>query len=132
MRHFRILPRVKKRQRPIELLLWGATGFPGRLAAEWLAKKYPDTSVALGGRNEKKLAALRDELAAIDSKCAAWPIRVADALDVAALDRIVPEACVVAALAGPFSLYGHELAAACARHGTDYCDITGEVPFAPH
>jgi short subunit dehydrogenase-like uncharacterized protein len=130
MRAFPILPRVEKRQRPIELLLWGATGFTGRLAAEWLAKKYPDTSVALAGRNEKKLAALRDELGAIDSKCAAWPIRVADALDVAALDRIVPEARAVAALAGPFSLYGHELAAACARHGTDYCDITGEVPFA--
>jgi len=110
--------------------LWGATGFTGKLAAEWLANRYADAHVALGGRNQKKLEALRDELAAIDPKCAAWPLRVADALDVAALDKIVPEANVVAALAGPFAIHGREIAAACARHGTDYCDITGEVPFA--
>ncbi|HEX4516456.1 MAG TPA: saccharopine dehydrogenase NADP-binding domain-containing protein [Polyangiaceae bacterium] len=121
---------MAKRKRPIELLLWGATGFTGKLAAEWLAKRYADARVALGGRNQKKLEALRDELAAIDPKCAAWPIRVADGLDVPALDKIVPEASSVAALAGPFAIHGRELAAACARHGTDYCDITGEVPFA--
>ncbi len=121
---------MPKRDRPIELLLWGATGFTGRLAAEWLAKRYPDARVALGGRSEQKLESLRDDLVRIDPKCAAWPIRVADAFDVPALDRVVPEASVVATTAGPFSVYGHELAAACARHGTDYCDITGEVPFA--
>jgi len=121
---------MAKRQRPIELLLWGATGFTGKLAAEWLANQYADAHVALGGRNQKKLEALRDELVKIDPKCAAWPIRVADGLDVPALDKIVPEASSVAALAGPFAIHGRELAAACARHGTDYCDITGEVPFA--
>ncbi|HEY1960716.1 MAG TPA: saccharopine dehydrogenase NADP-binding domain-containing protein [Polyangiaceae bacterium] len=120
----------KREDRPIELLLWGATGFTGRLAAEWLAARYADARVALGGRSAEKLEALRDTLIAIDARCAAWPIRVADALDVPALDRIVPEAAVVATTAGPFSKYGHELVAACARHGTDYCDITGEVPFA--
>jgi len=120
----------RETSRPIELLLWGATGFTGRLAAEWLAARYADARVALGGRSESKLEKLRDELVAIDAKCAAWPIRVADALDVAALDTLVPEVAVVATTAGPFSIYGHELAAACARHGTDYCDITGEVPFA--
>lgn len=110
--------------------MWGATGFTGKLAAEWLANRYADAHVALGGRNGKKLEALRDELVAIDPKCAAWPIRVADGLDVPALDKIVPEASAVASLAGPFAIHGRELAAACARHGTDYCDITGEVPFA--
>jgi len=116
-------------ERPIELLLWGATGFTGHLAAEHLAKHYAKDHIALGGRSEAKLVKLRDELAGIDPKCAAWPIRTADALDVPALDRIVPEARVIATTAGPFSRYGHELVAACARHGTDYCDITGEVPF---
>ncbi len=115
--------------RPIELLLWGATGFTGRLAAEHLAKRYAGERIAIGGRNASKLEKLRDQLAAIDPKCAAWPIRTADALDVPALDRIVPEARVIATTAGPFTRYGHELVAACARHGTDYCDITGEVPF---
>jgi len=119
----------KRDARPFELLLWGATGFTGRLAAEWLAARYPDARVALGGRSESKLEKLRDELVEIDPKCAAWPIRVGDAFDVPALDAIVPEASVVASTAGPFSLYGHELAAACARHGTDYCDITGEIQF---
>jgi short subunit dehydrogenase-like uncharacterized protein len=117
-------------ERPIELLLWGATGFTGRLAAEHLARRYAGERIALGGRNLQKLEALRDELSSVDTKCAAWPLRTGDALDVAALDTIVPEARVVATTAGPFSRYGHELVAACARHGTDYCDITGEVPFA--
>ncbi len=121
---------VVRTDRPIELLLWGATGFTGRLAAEWLAHRYADARVALGGRSEEKLAALQSELVAIDPRCAAWPLRIADALDVPALDAIVPQAKAIATTAGPFSLYGHELAAACARHGTDYCDITGEVPFA--
>jgi short subunit dehydrogenase-like uncharacterized protein len=119
----------KRDDRPIELLLWGATGFTGRLAAEWLAARYPTARVALGGRSEDKLRQVRDDLVAIDARCAAWPLRVADALDVPALDGLVPEARVVATTAGPFDQYGHELAAACARHGTDYCDITGEVQF---
>ena len=117
-------------ERPIELLLWGATGFTGRLCAEHLARTYPDARIALGGRSTSKLEALRDELVAIDPRCAAWALRTGDAFDVPALDEIVPEARVVATTAGPFSRYGHELVAACARHGTDYCDITGEVPFA--
>jgi short subunit dehydrogenase-like uncharacterized protein len=121
---------TQRDERPIELLLWGATGFTGRLAAEHLAVRYARERIALGGRSESKLEKLRADLAAIDPKCAAWPIRTADALDVAALDGIVPQARVIATTAGPFSRYGHELAAACARHGTDYCDITGEVPFA--
>lgn len=121
---------AQRDERPIELLLWGATGFTGRLAAEHLAVRYAKERIALGGRSESKLERLRADLAAIDPKCAAWPIRTADALDVAGLDRIVPEARVIATTAGPFSLHGHELVAACARHGTDYCDITGEVPFA--
>jgi short subunit dehydrogenase-like uncharacterized protein len=119
-----------REDRPIEVLLWGATGFTGRLAAEHLARHYAGDRVALGGRNRNKLEALRDELAAIDAKCASWAIRTADALDVPALDTIIPEVRVVATTAGPFTRYGHELVAACARHGTDYCDITGEVPFA--
>jgi short subunit dehydrogenase-like uncharacterized protein len=59
-----------REDRPIEVLLWGATGFTGRLAAEHLARHYAGDRVALGGRNRNKLEALRDELAAIDAKCA--------------------------------------------------------------
>ena len=120
----------KRDDREIELLLWGATGFTGRLAAEFLAARYAGERIALAGRSADKLEKLRDELVAIDARCASWAVRTADAFDVPALDRLVPEARVVASTVGPFSIHGHELAAACARHGTDYCDITGEVPFA--
>jgi len=119
----------RRAERPVELLLWGATGFTGRLAAEWLAERYASERVALGGRSVEKLERLRDELVAIDARCASWAVRTADSFDVPALDRLVTEASVVASTVGPFSTYGHELVAACARHGTDYCDITGEVPF---
>ncbi len=119
----------KRDDREIELLLWGATGFTGRLAAEYLAARYEGERIALGGRSMEKLEKVRDELVAIDARCAAWALRKADSFDVPSLDKLVPQARVIATTVGPFSIHGHELAAACARHGTDYCDITGEVPF---
>jgi len=120
---------MARSDRPIDVLLWGATGFTGRLVADYISRHHADLRVALGGRSASKLEALKAELAQVEPRCSSWAVRVGDAHDVAALDRIVPEAKAIASTAGPFLSYGRELVAACARHGTDYCDITGEVPF---
>lgn len=120
------------RNAKLDILVWGATSSVGRLVAEYLLGRYGvgrDLNWALGGRSRDKLERLRTELANIDPKAMELPILIADAMDAKSLDQIVPQVQVVATTVGPYALYGRELVAACARHGADYCDLTGEVLF---
>src|SRR3990172_10908391 len=103
-------------QREFDLVVFGATGFTGRLVAEHIAAKAP-ARWAIAGRNRDKLAALGITA----------PIVVADAMDPAACAEIARRAKVVCTTVGPYSLYGSALVAACAEAGTHYCDLTGEV-----
>ncbi len=114
-----------------DLVLFGATGFTGRLVAEHLARHAAGTSLAwaLGGRDPGKLEKVRAELAELDAACAELPIVVADAMDRAAIAKVAAEARVVCTTVGPYARYGDALVDACARAGTHYCDLTGEVPF---
>jgi short subunit dehydrogenase-like uncharacterized protein len=116
--------------RPYDVVLFGATGFTGRLVAERLATHAPEgLRWALAGRSRGKLEQVRAELSAASPALATLPILVADGHDPAALSALVAEARVVASTVGPFAQHGRALVAACAEHGTHYCDITGEVPF---
>jgi len=113
-----------------DIVLFGATGFTGTLVAEYLARYAPkDLRWALAGRSRDKLEGVRRGLAAIDPRLEDMPLLVADGHDAASLDALVPQATVVCTTVGPFARHGRKLASACARHGTHYCDITGEVPF---
>jgi short subunit dehydrogenase-like uncharacterized protein len=114
-----------------DLVLFGATGFTGRLVAEHLARHAAGTALrwALGGRNAAKLEKVRAGLADIDAACAELPIVEADAMDAAAMAKVAAETRVVCTTVGPYALYGEALVDACARAGTHYCDLTGEVPF---
>jgi short subunit dehydrogenase-like uncharacterized protein len=117
--------------RRFDLVLFGATGFTGRLVAEYLARQTAGTSLvwALGGRNVGKLEKVRAALAEIDAACADLAIVEADALDAAAMARVANETRVVCTTVGPYAQYGAPLVAACVKAGTHYCDLTGEVPF---
>ncbi len=115
--------------RDLDLVVWGATGFTGRLVAEYLLGRYGaagDLSWAMGGRSEAKLEGIRSGLG---EGAEGIPLLVGDSHDPASLDAIVTRARVVCSTVGPFARYGSELVAACARHGTHYCDITGEVQW---
>jgi short subunit dehydrogenase-like uncharacterized protein len=113
-----------------DIVLFGATGFTGKLLAEYLARHAPKgLRWAIAGRNKEKLEAVRRELAGIDASLADLPVLVADGHDEASLEALVPKTRVVCTTVGPFGKHGRKLVAACARHGTHYCDITGEVPF---
>ncbi|HEX8537449.1 MAG TPA: saccharopine dehydrogenase NADP-binding domain-containing protein, partial [Cystobacter sp.] len=57
------------------------------------------------------------------------PLVLANAQDAASLDAMVGRTRVVISTVGPYARYGSELVAACARNGTDYCDLTGEVQW---
>ncbi|WP_461030132.1 saccharopine dehydrogenase family protein, partial [Streptomyces sparsus] len=114
-----------------DLVLFGATGFTGRLTAEYLAAHAPEgCRWALAGRNLDRLARVRDGLASIRPECAGLPLLEADASDREALRRLAADTRVVATTVGPYQQYGEPLAAACAEEGTDYADLTGEPEFA--
>ncbi len=111
--------------REFDVIVFGATGYTGRLVAEHLLKTYGaggDVKWAMAGRNLAKLSEVRDELGAP----APIPLVVADADDLASLETMCHRAKVIVTTAGPYQLYGSNLVAACARTGTDYVDLTGE------
>jgi short subunit dehydrogenase-like uncharacterized protein len=105
-----------------DVIVWGASGYTGRLVAEHLFKSYGAGRGALAGRSAEKLALVRREIGAPDT----LPLIVADAADPASLDAMVRRASVIISTVGPYQLYGSALVAACAAAGTDYVDLTGE------
>ncbi|WP_433300458.1 saccharopine dehydrogenase family protein [Actinoplanes sp. CA-030573] len=116
---------MSERVRDHDIVVYGASGFVGVLVAKYLAEHAPKgTRVALAGRSESKLSEVRGRLG-VD-----WPILVADAADVPALEKLANATKVVITTVGPYAKYGKALVRACAAAGTDYVDLTGEVLFA--
>jgi short subunit dehydrogenase-like uncharacterized protein len=114
-------------EREYDLVLYGATGFVGRLTAHHLAASAPaGTRIALGGRSRARLESLRSELG---PPADSWGLAVADSFDQAALEGLARSATAVATSVGPYARYGRLLVAACAQAGTHYADLTGEVLF---
>lgn len=112
-----------------DIILWGATGFTGRLVAEHYASGGCPAGVrwALAGRSLDRLEGLRRELAAIDPAAAELELVLADSNDPASLQALARRARVVCSTVGPYQLHGSELVRACVEAGTSYCDLTGEV-----
>jgi short subunit dehydrogenase-like uncharacterized protein len=113
-------------QREYDIVLYGATGFAGRLTAEYLAKKAGDARVALAGRSADKLLAVRESLS---EKAKTWPVLTADASQPSTLNAMAAQTQVVVTTVGPYLKYGLPLVAACAAAGTDYADLTAEAMF---
>ena len=112
-------------ERELDIVVFGATGFTGRLVAEYLNNTYgvnQDVNWAMAGRSLDNLVLVRDEMG-IDL---AVPLIVADGSDVQSINTMVDRASVVLTTVGPYQLYGNELVAACAERGTDYVDLCGE------
>ncbi|WP_225409901.1 saccharopine dehydrogenase family protein [Stigmatella hybrida] len=121
------MPKSEKTE--FDIILWGATGFTGRLVAEYLSKTQDTHGAtwALAGRDRTRLEQVRASLGALNASSANLPIVLADARNAASLDAMVARTRVVISTVGPYARHGNELVAACARSGTDYCDLTGEV-----
>ena len=110
-----------------DVVVFGATGFVGRLLAAHLAEHAPDGArIALAGRSADKLQRVAAEL---PERARDWPRLVADTGDAASLERLARSTRVVATTVGPYLRYGLPLVQACAEAGTDYADLTGEVLF---
>lgn len=113
-------------QREFDIVLYGATGFVGKLTAEYLAKAGGDARIALAGRSPDKLLAVRETLG---ENARSWPIIAADASQPSTLNAMAARTQVVVTTVGPYLKYGLPLVAACAAAGTDYADLTGEALF---
>jgi short subunit dehydrogenase-like uncharacterized protein len=113
-------------QREFDIVLYGATGFVGKLTAQYLATAGGQARIALAGRSPQKLLAVRESLAGPAQE---WPLIEADASSPSSLNAMAARAQVVISTVGPYTKYGVPLVAACAAAGTDYADLTGETMF---
>ena len=115
-------------QRSTDVVLYGASGFVGKLTARYLAAHAPaGARIALAGRSRARLEEVRGSLGAA---AAGWAVVVADSADRGALADLAASTAVVATTVGPYARYGQALVEACADAGTHYADLTGEVLFA--
>ncbi|MEZ0497461.1 trans-acting enoyl reductase family protein [Sphingomonas sp. IW22] len=109
-------------EREFDVIVYGATGYTGKLVAEYLARTYPDLHWAMAGRSLTKLEAARSETGAP----ADLSLIAANADDPAALNAMCQRAKVVLSTVGPYQLHGEPLVAACAHSSTSYVDLCGE------
>ncbi len=117
--------------RKYDIVVYGATGFTGRLVAQYLQSQYQnhgDLVWAMAGRNEEKLRAVRDEIGLPEDT----PFVVANSDDTQSMQAMVDSARVVLTTVGPYQMYGSELVGLCAKSGTDYVDLCGESVWMRH
>ena len=115
---------MSKADRPFDIIVYGATGYTGRLVAEYLAHHYQGQGPkwAMAGRSAEKLAEVRDLIGAP----ADTPLITANSDDPASMAALAGQARVVITTVGPYQLYGEPLLKACVEAGTDYADLCGE------
>ncbi len=112
--------------RDFQIIVWGATGFTGQLVVEYLQNHYGDQiRWAIAGRNVDKLQEVKEKLQLDESvECL-----VGDSFDEELLKAITSRTDVIISTVGPYMIYGKAMVSACVETKTDYCDLTGEVPF---
>ena len=116
-----------EQNRKFDVVVWGASGFTGRLVVEYLHDRYKNGGElrwAIAGRNENKLQQILDGLSITAD---APEILLADSHDADSLRELAQSTKVVLTTVGPYALYGSELVAACAKNGTHYCDLSAEL-----
>ncbi|MHA7872632.1 MAG: saccharopine dehydrogenase family protein, partial [Hyphococcus sp.] len=118
--------------REFDVIVWGATGFTGRLVAEYLFKTYGTGGAirwAMAGRNAGKLGEVAEAIGANNGKGGGVPLVTGDAADPKSLGEMARRTRAIITTVGPYQKYGEPLVAACAAAGTDYVDLSGEPPF---
>ena len=107
--------------RESKLLVYGATGYTGRLVVAEAVRA--GVRPVLGGRDPEKLAALTSATAAAHG----LETRACRLDDAASLVAALEDIAVVLHCAGPFSRTALPMYDACLKTGTHYLDITGEI-----
>ena len=109
--------------REFDVIIYGATGFTGRLVAEYMDNEYGSSvKWAMAGRSMDKLVSVRDEMGVSEDVA----LVVADSANLGSLKSMATRTKVVLTTVGPYQLYGTALLSACVDAGTDYVDLSGE------
>ena len=111
--------------RKYDIVVWGATGFTGKLVAEYLDKIAAESKIswAVAGRNKEKLLELIERIPGLNE----GDYLLANSFDLSSLKEMCRNTKVVLTTVGPYAKYGDNLVEACIAEGTDYCDLSGEV-----
>ena len=120
---------INNYQREYDVIVWGASGFTGRLVTEYLFGKYGtggELRWAIAGRSQEKLETICVELGIASGSV---PIIIADCFDSGSMQDLARDTKVVLTTVGPYAKYGSALVEACVMHGTHYCDLAGEVQW---
>ena len=115
------------KSREFDVIVWGASGFTGKLVAEYLFNKYGsnnDLKWAIAGRDYSKLELVRDEVAN-----RLIPIVIANSDDIQSLNLMIKRTRVICTTVGPYAKYGSKLVSSCVNNQTHYCDLAGEVQW---
>ena len=107
-------------QKDIDIIIYGATGFTGKLCVKYFQSLDTTVTWAMAGRNLIKLEKVAKE------NQTNVEILIADSDDEKALDNLTSRARVILSTTGPFHRYGSKLVASCVKNDTHYVDITGE------
>ena len=121
---------MESSDRDFDVIVWGATGFTGRLVAEYLALTYGvgrQLRWAIAGRSADKLASIASMVS--ESQAEELPQLLADINNPDSIDQLVQKTRVICTTVGPYALYGSVMVEACVKHGTHCCDLTGETPW---
>jgi short subunit dehydrogenase-like uncharacterized protein len=107
-------------EKDIDIIIYGATGFTGKLCVKYFQSLNTTVTWAMAGRNLIKLKKVaEDHQAKVE-------ILLADSDDESALDNLTSRARVILSTTGPFHRYGSKLVASCIKNNAHYVDITGE------
>ena len=108
-----------------DFVVYGATGFTGKLVVEYLVHKYSNNSQikwALAGRNLEKL----ESVAASKNVPEGTGLLEVDSNNIASIEEMISKTKCVLTTVGPYQLYGNDIVSACAKSGIDYVDLCGE------
>jgi short subunit dehydrogenase-like uncharacterized protein len=105
---------------PGSIVVFGATGYTGRLAAEALVRR--GVRPVLAARNPDRLTALAAELGGLESE-------IADVDRPDSVRALVTGDDVLVSTVGPFIRWGAPAIQAAIDSGATYIDSTGEPPF---
>ena len=108
-----------------DFVVYGATGFTGKLVVEYLVQKYSNNSQikwALAGRNLQKL----ESVAASKNVPEGTGLLEVDSNNIASIEEMISKTKCVLTTVGPYQLYGNDIVSACVKSGIDYVDLCGE------
>ena len=113
-------------KKEFDVIIWGASGFTGRLVAEYLFQNYnkDELNWAIAGRDIKKLNKVRDQY--LDQNI---PVIIADSFDEVSLLKMTERTKVICTTVGPYAKYGSQLVKSCVKSKTHYCDLAGEAQW---